>query len=234
MNGAGAAKHLRGRLAEPRAQRLLLGDWGPLIRDPIDVLRAALLVGAVAMLATGDWNAALRLFGTFALTVVARLISLPRPFDLAFVVGMSFQGWGNALDLFGAWDGYDKVVHFVLPAAMAPMLYILLARLDAVPDLTEDTHRRQHLGIFIVSMALGMTVGVGYEMYEYAMVKVLGANLQIGYGDTIGDLVDDAFGSALGAGLLILWAERGWQSIRRVPADRIESDAASDRRENTG
>jgi hypothetical protein len=199
----------------------MFGDWHPFVRDPIDVLRLAFLAGSIVFLAIGDANAALRLFVTFLATVVARLANLPRPFDLAFVLGMAFQGWGNALGLFDAWGGYDKLVHFVLPAAMAPMVYIALARLEAVPDLAENVERRQHLGIFIVTFCIGVAVGTGYEMYEYAAVHGLGANLQIGYGDTIGDLVDDAAGSALGAGLLVLWAERGWHTIRRVSARRI-------------
>src|SRR5690606_25754030 len=33
-------------LRNPRTQRLLLGDWHPLLRDPIDVLRLALLIGS--------------------------------------------------------------------------------------------------------------------------------------------------------------------------------------------
>jgi hypothetical protein len=85
-------------------RRLLLGDWHPLIRDPIDVLRAANIVGAAVFAAAGNGSAALRLAVTAALTVLARVINVPRPFDLGFAIGMALQGWGNVAGLFDRYD----------------------------------------------------------------------------------------------------------------------------------
>jgi hypothetical protein len=111
---------------------------------------------------------------------------------------------------------YDKLVHFVLPAAVAPTVYVLLIRLDLVRDLA-DRHTRAHpAGIVIVTLGLGMTVGVVYELYEYFAVNVLHAGLHVGYGDTIGDLLDDGVGSLIGGLLLVVWQIRGWGSVRRI------------------
>ncbi len=38
-------------LSNPRTQKLILGDWNPIVRDPIDVLRLALLLGSGLLLA---------------------------------------------------------------------------------------------------------------------------------------------------------------------------------------
>lgn len=55
-----------------RLERLLLGDWGPIVRDPIDLVRLNFLLGAGVFAVTGDVTTALRLALSFALVVVAR------------------------------------------------------------------------------------------------------------------------------------------------------------------
>lgn len=63
-----------------------------------------------------------------------RALDVPRPVDLLFCVTMVFQGWGNALHLFGRFWWNDNLVHITLPASLAPILYIPLSRLDVVPE----------------------------------------------------------------------------------------------------
>ena len=196
--------------------RWLVQDWKGPIRDPLDLLRATFLVGAVVALALGDVDSAVRLGLTFGLVILARQISLPRPFDLAFLVGMALQGWGNVFGLFDTFSWYDKVVHFVLPMAVAPVFYILLIRLDAVPDLAADTDGRHHAGIVLITASLGFAFGAIYEIYEYIAVHAFSAGLAIGYADTIGDLADDLVGSLLGGVFLVIWARFGWATSRRV------------------
>jgi hypothetical protein len=201
--------------------RLLLGDWTPLMRDPIDVLRLTFLTGALVAASLGDWEQALRLALTFGVALVARAIDLPRPFDLFFNLGMALQAWGNAFHAFDHVYGYDKLVHFVLPAAMAALIYLVAIRLRLLPDLADESGLHQRVGIVLVAFSLGMTVGAVYEMYEYVAIHVLGAGLHVSYGDTIADLLDDAAGSLLGGALLVVWDFYGWGTKRRVPAHMI-------------
>jgi hypothetical protein len=181
------------------------------------VLRATFFAGAVVFALLGDAGAAVRMGLTFALVLAVRLVALPRPFDLGFLVGMALQAWGNALGLFEHWPWWDVVVHFVLPLFTAPALYIVLARLEVVPDLGEDTEAHHHAGILLVTFAIGVTVGAVYEMYEWFDDTVFGAGLHVGYDDTIADLFDDALASLGGGALLVWWANRGWGTTRRVP-----------------
>jgi uncharacterized membrane protein YjdF len=187
----------------------------------IFALRATFLAGGVIFALVGHTGAAVRMVLTFALVVGVRLLQLPRPFDLGFLVGMALQAWGNALGLFTHWPWWDVVVHFVLPFFTAPALYILLARLEVVPDLDEETEAHHHLGILLVTFALGLTVGAIYEMYEWFDDNIFGAHLHVGYGDTITDLFDDALASLGGGALLVWWATRGWGTTRRIPARRV-------------
>lgn len=200
---------------------LWYGDWNPWVRDPIDVLRATFFVGAVIFAVTGHFGAAVRMGLTFVLVVGVRLVQLPRPFDLGFLVGMALQAWGNGLGLFTHWPWWDVVVHFVLPFFTAPALYILLARLEVVPDLDEDTEAHHYLGILLVTFALGLTVGAIYEMYEWFDDTVFGAHLHVGYDDTIADLFDDALASLGGGALLVWWATHGWGTTRRISGRRL-------------
>ena len=196
--------------------RLWLGDWTPIVRDPIDLIRASFLVGAIVAAAFGDWASALRLAATFGATVVARALDLPRPFDLAINIGMVVQGWGNVLGAFDDVYAYDKLVHLVLPASLSALLYFVALRFHVLPDLEHESGIRQRLGILLVTFCMGVTVGSFYEVYEYSVDHAFGAHLAISYGDTIADLVDDAAGSLLGGVLLVVWDTYGWGTRRRL------------------
>lgn len=200
---------------------MFLGDWNPWIRDPVDVLRLSYLAAALGEWASGDFGAGVRFGLTFLLVVAPRLLNTPRPFDFAFTIAMAFQGWGNALHLFDKLHWYDTVVHFVLPCATAPLLYIVLARLKLVPDLNQRQRPHQRLALVIVSLAFGLSVGAVYEMWEWVDNHALGGDHAVGYDDTIKDLADDGIGSLVGGALLLLWSSRGWRTSRRLPADQL-------------
>ena len=187
------------------------------MRDPIDLIRASFLIGAVVAAITGDLSASVRLAATFAATLVARALDLPRPFDLAFNLGMVVQAWGNVLGAFEHVYAYDKLVHLVLPAAMSALLYFVALRFDVLPDLEHESGIRQRLGILLVTFCMGVTLGAAYEVYEYGVDHLLGAGLTISYGDTIADLIDDALGALLGGLLLVVWDTYGWGTRRRLP-----------------
>jgi hypothetical protein len=212
-------KRSHSRLAEH--SYLLLGDWNRWVRDPIDVLRLTYLGAAIVFAAIGNFDAAVRMALTFGIVVVARLIALPRLFDLGLVLGMLLQAWGNALNLFVSWGFYDNIVHVSLTAFAAPVFYIGLARLDAVPDLADDTQLRHHTGIFVITLSLALAFGAVYEVYEWAADHLLGATLLISESDTVNDLFDDALGGVIGGAALVLWATRGWGTERRLGASRL-------------
>jgi uncharacterized membrane protein HdeD (DUF308 family) len=104
-----------------------------------------------------------------------------------------------------------------------PVLYIALVRLGVVPDPGRAIHERRVArisGIFIVTLAVGMAVGAGYESVEWFEDKFLGGHFVGGLWDTETDLLCDEGGSLVGAAFLTVWALRGWTSRRRtvVPA----------------
>ena len=197
-------------------RRLLLGDWTPLVRDGIDVLRLVLVLATGAALLVGEPDAALALGFAAALALLARAVNLPRPYDFGFVLVLTLHAAGEALGWYDSLEWFDRIVHVVLPCLVAPVLYIGLARLDVLPDPRDDTHVRHYTGMAIVAFCLGMAVGGLWEIVEFASDGVLDTALSEGNPDTVGDLVADAVGSLLGACLLVAWAVWGWGSVRRV------------------
>ncbi len=201
-------------------RRLLLGDWGPVVRDPIDLLRLTFPAGAVAFALAGDGKGTGYLLVASLAALVARLVNLPRVYDLAFVVAWCFTGWGEALGLYDTYAWYDRVVHFCVPALTAPVAYLALARVEVLPDPRQDLHGlRRYLGIAVVTFALGVAVGGLWEIAEWSSDGLLGSNLSEGNDDTVGDLIADSLGSLLGAGGIVAWTRYGWGSVRRIPGE---------------
>lgn len=200
-------------------RRLMLGDWHPLVRDGIDVLRYGLGVGAIAFALASDWGDAAYLAMLFAVAMLGRLVLLPRVYDLALVLGLSLQGWGEVLGMYDSWAGFDTVVHVTLPFFVAPVVYIGLARLQVVPDPKDDTDTRRHWGIFVVTLTVGMAIGALWELVEWALDAWAGADLQEGLTDTNRDLLADTIGAVLGALLLVQWSRHSWGSVRRIPGE---------------
>ncbi len=197
-------------------RRLVLGDWTPLIRDGIDVLRLVILGGAAAYALAGRSGAASVLLVLGAVTLLARAVDLPRVYDLSLTAGMALQGFGEALGLYDRFVRFDDLVHVTLPMLTAPVVYIALARLDVVPDPRDETHLRHYVGIAVVTAALGIAIGALWEVYEWRSDAWLGTQLSEGNDDTNGDLVRDTLGSLIGAALLVAWARFGWGSVRRI------------------
>ncbi|KHL13421.1 hypothetical protein CLV56_3924 [Mumia flava] len=207
------------------ARRLILGDWTPLVRDGIDVLRIGLVVATLVALVAGNVGGALALGFATVLALLARIINLPRPYDAGFVLVLTLHAVGEALGWYDSISWFDRVVHVVLPCLVAPVLYIGLARLDVLPDPRDETHARHYTGMAIVVFCLGMAVGGLWEIVEFTSDGTFDTALSEGNSDTVGDLVADAVGSLLGALLLVAWAVWGWGSVRRITGVNTYEDA---------
>jgi hypothetical protein len=198
-------------------RHLLLGDWNRVVRDPLDLVRAAFAVAALVYALLG-LDGAVNL-GVAAVAVTAvRFLNLPQPYDLAFIACMWLTGWGEALRLYDRFTNYDVLVHFLVPMLGAPIVYIALSRLEALAEPREHDQRHHYVGLFLVTLALGLALGALWEISEWSSDHIFGSKLQTGQSDTIGDLVADACGAGAGGVLLVVWAAFGWGSVRRIRA----------------
>lgn len=205
-------------MARPRLRRFLLGDWNPIVRDPLDVLRISFLGGTIAIASLGR-STAIGLAFACLLLLVIRLADLPRIFDLAVILLMTMTAWGTAFSLYGRFYVYDNIVHALAPICYAPTVYVVLIRLGILPDLHRRQQAHHEVGIFVVTLALGMAVTAGYEAVEWLSDSIAGTHYVKSGNDTGGDIVAGTVGSAIGGILLVLWSVRGWGTVRRLPAD---------------
>jgi uncharacterized membrane protein HdeD (DUF308 family) len=211
-------------------RRLVYGDWSWLIRDGLDLIRLAFFGGTIAFAVQGNSDV-VALTAASVVLLIARIVDLPRWFDFGLIMAMTLIAYGTALGLYGDWFYYDKVVHGLSPVGYVPVLYIALVRLGVVPDPGEAIreHRVARIsGIFIVTLALGIAVGAGYESVEWFEDKfdILGGHFVKGLWDTETDLLCDEGGSLVGATFLTVWALRGWSS-RRVTVEPAPKPSAS-------
>jgi hypothetical protein len=205
-------------------RRLLLGDWSPVVRDPIDLLRLVFLAGSAWFAITGDVKGMANLLVASVGVLVARAVNLPRLYDLGYCIAMIFTGWGEALNLYDEISWYDNVVHFVVPMLSAQVAYIALARVEVLPDPRDETGLHRWIGIWVVTFALGVAIGGLWEILEWTSDGTFGSRLQLGNDDTVGDLIADSSGAAVGATLLVCWARFGWGSVRRIPGENRYED----------
>jgi hypothetical protein len=208
-------------------RRLVLGDWTPVVRDGIDVLRLLILGGAVAYALAGRGGAAALLGFLGAITLMARAVNLPRVYDLSLTLAMALQGFGEVWGLYDRFVRFDDLVHVTLPLLTAPVVYVALARLDVVPDPRDETHVRHYVGIAVVTAALGIAIGALWEIWEWRSDAWFGTQLSESNDDTNGDLVRDTIGSLLGAALLVVWARFGWGSVRRIPGVNTHEEVSA-------
>jgi Predicted membrane protein (DUF2238) len=206
------------------ARTLVMGDWGRIVRDPLDVLRLAFAAAAVAFAAAGDVAATFNLLLAFLVLVAARIANLPRLYDLAVIVALTFTQGGEALNLYDAIAWYDRVVHFVVPLLVSQIIYLCLARIEVMPDPSQETLPRHEAGMFVAVFALGLAAGALWEIFEWSSDGLFGSALSEGNTDTVGDLIADACGSLAGGALMVLWAKRGWGSVRRIPGENRRED----------
>src|SRR5919109_1726599 len=200
------------------ARTLVLGDWSGPVRDPIDLLRIGYVVG-IPVVATLRHDFPLNLTVSAASVIAARFLLLPRLYDLAFCLGFGLTGWGDALGLYEKIGFYDLIVHSLASFFFAPVLYILLARAEVLADLRQVTTPHHYVGIFVVTLALGLAVGAVWEMAEYTSDHFFGTDLAKSERDTATDLMVDGLGALAGGALLVVWARYGWGSVRRVPGE---------------
>ncbi|MEA2153914.1 MAG: hypothetical protein QOE11_54 [Solirubrobacteraceae bacterium] len=166
-----------------------------------DVLRLSLLAGAGLMLATGRTHAAaaIGLIGIGALLL--RTARAPALLDLAFVTVLCADAWATSLGAFAHFNREDRPGHLLLSALATPVL-AHLARRTGVVAATVPLRPGGRLAHLLVIAGLGVALGVAWELVEYGADALLGTNMSLGYGDTMGDLVADAAGASAAAALL--------------------------------
>jgi uncharacterized membrane protein HdeD (DUF308 family) len=211
-------------------RRLVYGDWTWLVRDGLDVIRLAFIGGTIAFAIHGRSDV-VALTAASAVLLIARVVSLPRWFDFGLTVAMTLIAWGRRSTCTASGPITTRSCTLCRPWPMRPFCTSHSCGSGSCPTLVRRIRERrvaQISGVFIVTLALGMAVGAGYENVEWFEDKfgILGGHFVKGLWDTETDLLADTSGSLVGAVFLTVWSLRGWSS-RRVTVVPVPEPSAS-------
>ena len=174
-----------------------------------DVVRLLTVAGIpIAAFGGSGSDAAMVALGSLA-TVLPRLLHLRAGIDLAFAVTATVATWSAVTELYVAVPWWDLPIHFAFAGLLALCATAVLTRAGALPDT--DVAPRPRVARVVVVGALGVALGVVWELVEWFAKVFLDPATYVGYQDTLGDLAIGGLGAAL-AGLL--------------PRNRVESPRA--------
>jgi hypothetical protein len=110
---------------------------------------------------------------------------------------------GTDGNLYANIDEYDKLTHFAGVAALTAGLYDCLRGLAAQRRIPWNANDR-----LVLSVSVGIALGVGWEVYELIGDRVFGTTRVGGTWDTANDFIADALG-AISIGFALWFSETG-------------------------
>jgi hypothetical protein len=170
-------------------------SWTRLAADVVRVVGVLSFLGA---LGTGKGVAA----ALFALVLLGltllRLLTRPG-IDVATGAMLVAAAWASLLDLYVRFSWLDVPVHVLATGLGAAALFEALVTVGVLTAATATYPRRARLGAAVVVVALGLALGVLWELGEWYGHSRVDDRIQVGYGDTLGDLVAGGAGALVAA-----------------------------------
>ena len=165
------------------------------------------------------WGAlsALSFVFAFAAMLIPRALRVRPAFDIAFCAAVLVSTWSSVMGIYLSTRWWDMPMHFLTNGLCAAMLYVVLVRLRVLADA--ETLPRPVLSAAVMVTALGLAIGVLWELFEWFGLNYIDPEIFVGYVDTIGDLVQGGLGS-LAAGLCMrtLAGQPGGATREPLPA----------------
>jgi len=137
--------------------------------------------GAVALAAAG--------------TLLPRALGVRPAFDVFVSAVLLVAAWSSVLALYGSVPWIDIPIHFLLNGLLAALTTLLLIRAGALPDAASA--RRPRVAAVVLTTAVGLALGVVWEIAEWAGHTFIDEAIIVGYSDSIGDLAVGGLGSVL-------------------------------------
>lgn len=173
------------------------------------VLWGLLLALSLIALILGRYSMAFVALATFGLSLAPNLlasrfkIKLPVPFVVAITVFLFATVFlGEAFDFYERFWWWDLALH-----ASSAVGFGLTGFLFAFMLFEGDRFAAPHWALAFIAFSVAMTTGALWEVFEFAMDSLFSLNMQkTGLDDTMGDLIVNAIGGAIGsfAGYLYL------------------------------
>ncbi|TFB48718.1 hypothetical protein [Cryobacterium tagatosivorans] len=158
-----------------------------------------------------------------SLAFVAGGMLLPRPLgvrpsvDIAFGIVLLVAVWSSVLHIYISTRWWDLPMHFLTNGLCAALCYIGLVRLGIVADAA--TLPRPMVSAVVMTAALGLSLGVLWEVFEWFGHTFIDGKIFVGYVDSIGDLAWGAAGAVVaGFSMPFLMGRASAAAPLRAPA----------------
>jgi hypothetical protein len=169
----------------------------------LTAIRLLLAVEAVIAAIGGVWPAVFVTLAALVLTVLPGQLAsrvglrLPPSFLAAIALFvMATLYLGEVYDFYDRFWWWDLVLHFGSAMGFGILGFLLVFML-----FQGDRYAAPPWALGALSFCLAMTVGVLWEIFEYAMDTLFGFNMmKSGLPDTMGDFIVNTLGAALAAG----------------------------------
>lgn len=172
--------------------------WSRLTTD------AAALVGMASFVVAFWWDGVV--VALFALVLlgltVPRVARLPGPLQAATGATLLLGAWAAVLDWYVLLPHLDLLVHALACGLLAVASVLALIRAGLLPTVLPVA------GLVVVTAAVGALLGVVWEAGEWVGHTWVDEAIQVGYDDTLGDLVVGVLGS-VAAGAVLAFARSG-------------------------
>lgn len=187
-------------------------------------LQLIMLIGLGVSIYEQQWLNVAALGGILLLTALPLLILcrleifIPPEFEL-LTIGFIFAALflGETRDFYGRFWWWDLALHTTSGVLLGIVGFLLVYILNETPDL--HMHMRPRFVAFF-AFCFSLTVGALWEVFEFAMDKLAGMNMQkpflgdpSGLTDTMWDLIVDALGAFAVALVGYIYMKRGMTSF---------------------
>jgi len=160
-----------------------------------DALR---VVAAICIVVAGvGWGplSGVSLAIVFGAMLVPRMLGLRPGFDIAVGVVSLVAVWSSVLGIYLTTRWWDLPMHFLTNGLYAALCYIVLVRLGVVAEAARLPHPM--LSAAVMTTALGLSLGVLWEVFEWFGHTFIDGEIYVGYQDSIGDLLLGGLGALL-------------------------------------
>lgn len=174
--------------------------WAPTggaetVADALRVLAAiGIVVAGVGWGPAAGFSLAFVTVGMF----LPRLLGVRPGFDIAFGIVALASVWSSVLDIYISTRWWDLPMHFLTNGLCAALVFIGLVRLGILADSARLS--RPMVSTAVMTFALGLSLGVLWEIFEWFGHTFIDGEIFVGYVDSIGDLAWGGIGALL-AGL---------------------------------
>ncbi len=127
--------------------------------------------------------------------VSSRVLDIRPSVDIAFGIVGLMAVWSSVLQIFISTRWWDLPMPLLTNGLCAALFFVLLVRLGVLADA--ERLPRPMLPATVTTIALGFSLGVLWEVFDWFGHTLIDKEIFVGYVDTIGDLVWGGAGALL-------------------------------------